>query len=237
MIAAALEHARKECPRESCGLIVVYRGKEVYKPCRNVAESTNGSFLIHFEDWARAEDFGEIVCIVHSHPNLPPEPSQADLVGCEESKLPWLIVNPRTGKHVRIEPKGYQAPLIGREFRWGTLDCFSLIRDYYLQELGIVIPNFNREQNFWKKGQDLYLKHCEEAGFRRIRIEDGWVNLQKHDVIVMCFGGGKIPNHGAVYLGDQRILHHCQGRLSSRDTWGGYWMHTAAYLLRHKTQC
>jgi proteasome lid subunit RPN8/RPN11 len=235
--AAALEHARKECPRESCGLVVVQNGQTVYWPCRNIAENSKAEhFHIHPVDYSAAEDAGSIVAIVHSHPDTPPIPSQADLVGCEESGLPWIIVNPRTGKHTRTEQTGFKAPLVGREFRWGLMDCFSLIRDYYLQELGIVIPNYHRDPNFWRKGQDLYLAHCEEGGFRRITPNDGWTNLKKHDVIVMCIGG-RIPNHGAVYLGDQTILHHCQGHLSSRDTWGGYWKHQAAYLMRHETQC
>jgi cell wall-associated NlpC family hydrolase len=42
-----------------------------------------------------------------------------------------------------------------------------------------------------------------------------------------------VPNHAAVYLGDGLILHHLQGRLSSRDVYGGYWQKVTTHALRH----
>jgi proteasome lid subunit RPN8/RPN11 len=42
-------------------------------------------FVIHPEDYVAADEQGEIVGVVHSHPELPPEPSQADRVACEAS--------------------------------------------------------------------------------------------------------------------------------------------------------
>ena len=42
-----------------------------------------------------------------------------------------------------------------------------------------------------------------------------------------------VPNHAAVYLGDGLILHHLQGRLSSRDVYGGYWQKITTHILRY----
>jgi cell wall-associated NlpC family hydrolase len=42
-----------------------------------------------------------------------------------------------------------------------------------------------------------------------------------------------VPNHASVYLGDGLILHHLQGRLSSRDVYGGYWQKVSTHALRH----
>jgi cell wall-associated NlpC family hydrolase len=44
-------------------------------------------------------------------------------------------------------------------------------------------------------------------------------------------------NHCAVYVGDQLILHHIQGRLSSRDVYGGYYQKNTGRVLRHSSRC
>lgn len=219
-------HAERDYPREACGLIVIHRGKQHYLPCRNIAEK-NEHFVLHPEDYAKAEDFGEVVMVVHSHPNIPAIPSQADLVGCESSGLPWLIVNWPTGAIHTFEPKGYKAPLIGRVFSHGVLDCYSLIRDYYTQELNISLPDFERADEWWVKGQNLYLEGFGKAGFERVD------EMQKHDVILMQVGS-PVPNHGAIFMGDGTILHHQMNRLSSRDVFGGFYRKATTHILRHK---
>ena len=38
------------------------------------------------------------------------------------------------------------------------------------------------------------------------------------------------------YMGDQQVLHHVQGRLSSRDLYGGYYGKSTACALRHESR-
>lgn len=220
------EHAARDYPRESCGIVVVVKGKHRYIPCRNIAES-DGQFIIHPEDFARAEDTGTLAMIVHSHPNIPPIPSQADMVMCETHGLPWLIVNWPTGAIHQFAPSGWKAPLIGRHYSYGVLDCMALVRDYYAQELKIEMPNPHREDKWWEKGQNLYLDNAEEWGFVQV------YEKQKHDVLLMQYGS-TVPNHLAVWLGDGTILHHQMGRLSSRDVFGGWYEKICTHVFRHK---
>jgi cell wall-associated NlpC family hydrolase len=126
-------------------------------------------------------------------------------------------------------PEGYTAPLLGRMWCHGVLDCYSLIRDWYRLERGIVLPDFTRSDEWWLKNQNLYVDNFRAAGFTRIVDEDA---LQPGDVLLMQIMA-PVPNHGAVYLGDGIILHHLHGRLSCREVWGGYYKKHTTHILRH----
>lgn len=225
---AVIEHAKNEYPRECCGLLVIYRGRETYIPCRNIGVGSD-NFVLHPEDYAAADQLGEIVAVIHSHVNLPPEPSQADRVACEASGLPWHIVSIPNETWSELYPEGYKAPLVGREWSHGVLDCYSLIRDWFQQERGITLPNFERHDDWWHRGENLYIDNFESVGFKRIDASE----LQPGDCFIMQVMS-PVPNHAAVYLGDDIILHHVQGRLSTRDVYGGYWRKCTTHVVRYE---
>lgn len=227
-LQAIRAHAAQEYPRESCGFIVVVRGKERYVPVRNIAEK-NEHFVMCPQEQADAEDIGEVLCVVHSHPNIPPVPSDADKVGIEKSGLPWLIVNWPTGAYQVHKPCGYVPPLYGRQFHHGVLDCYTFIQQYYKQELGIELLDFERADEWWLKGQNLYLEGFEKAGFQQVTGKP-----KKHDVLLMRVAS-QVPNHGAVYLGDGLIGQHIMNRLSSKDVYGGWFEKSTTHILRHRS--
>lgn len=225
---AAIQHATQELPREACGLVVIIKGRKRYWPAKNLAVGTD-QFILAPEDYAAADDAGDVVAIVHSHPNLPCAPSQADMVSCEASGLPWHIVSVPAGQWHYMEPTGYQAPLVGREWSHGVLDCYSLIRDWYAQERGLQLPDFARRDEWWLRGENLYLEHFSEAGFIQIDPAD----IEPGDGILMRVAS-PVTNHGAVYLGDNRIIHHVQNRLSCRDIYSDFWRDRTTHVLRHE---
>jgi proteasome lid subunit RPN8/RPN11 len=238
-IEAIRAHAEREYPRESCGLLAIVKGRERYMPCSNAAQGTE-HFVLPADEYAAAEEMGEIIAVVHSHPNVPAKPSQADLVSCESSGLPWHIVRvdlidgtPKAGELVTIEPSGYKAPLVGRQFSHGVLDCYQLIVDWYEQERGIALPQFSRADEWWNDGKsDLYTEGFPKAGFAK--LPDGGP-LEVGDVILMQIRARNgVPNHAGIYLGDGLMLHHLYGRLSSRDLYGGWYAESTRAVLRHR---
>ncbi|MDR3446013.1 C40 family peptidase [Dyella sp.] len=238
-LADAQRHALAEYPRESCGLVIIANGRERYVPCRNVAATPSDHFILSPQDYAVAEDLGEPVAIVHSHPDVPARPSEADMVACEASGLRWVIVSVMPGESgptladvCEFEPSGYEAPLVGRTFHHGVLDCWALCRDWYARERGIELPNPSRADDWWNDGaSNLYSDAAlVAAGFVQLT---GAGDLEEGDLILMQVRSQNlVPNHAGVYVGDSLMLHHMPGRLSSRDVLGGYWRECARSYWR-----
>ena len=88
VIHAAMQHARDEYPRESCGLVV----DGAYVPRMNTAEDPLEDFRISPQGYAAAARKGTVQGVIHSHPDKPDHPSRADMLGQIESGLAWGIV-------------------------------------------------------------------------------------------------------------------------------------------------
>ncbi|RKP43792.1 C40 family peptidase [Pararobbsia silviterrae] len=231
-VDAIRAHAESEYPKECCGLVVVARGRERYVPCRNAADTPEDHFVIPAEAFADAEDLGDVLAVVHSHPDTSSKPSQADRVACEASGLEWHIVAWPGGDIYSFAPSGYEAPLVGRRFSHGVLDCWTLVRDWYARERGVVLDDIERKDLWWNDGKsDLYRDNFAARG--GVVVPDG-EPLQVGDVILMEIRSRNgVPNHAAVFIGDGKILHHCYRQLSTRDVYGGYWAACTRMVLRY----
>ena len=229
----ALEHAKEDAPKESVGLVHIVKGRERYFRCKNQAEEPELHFCLDPSDYLKCEKQGEIIAVIHSHPTTNQNPSEADKVACERNKLPWFIVNPSTEKWSYYEPSGFTLPYVGRQWAHGIVDCYTLWKDWYKGELGIEMSEYNRQDDWWHKGENLYLDNFEKEGMREIKLED----IQYGDIILMNIES-PVPNHAAIYLGENIILHHVTNRLSSRDVykWGGYYHKMTAKVLRHESR-
>lgn len=220
----AEEHAKKHFPVESCGLVLIVNGKEKFWPCKNVSQYGH-NFIMDPEDYATGEDLGEVIAIWHSHCGLPPKPSEADLVSCERSGLEWYIYSTPMNSWYSFKPSGYKAPLIGRQYTYGVLDCYSLARDWYAEQ-GIILEDIERKEGWWHRGETMF-----EDNFRRLGFEET-TELEPGVGILMQIKS-PIINHSAIYLGDDLILHHAFNRLSSRDVYGGMYKKNTVKLVRY----
>lgn len=234
---ALLDHAQACMPAECCGLVFRVHGELGlrYAPASNLATEAGDRFVLDPQTWADCEDAGDIVAVVHSHPNESANPSDADGVGCEAWGLPWLIVGFPSGVMVQLDPSGWRAPLQGRRFHFGVLDCWQLVRDFFARELSIELPNFDRKDNFWQASEerparDLVHEHLAEAGFDLVNDEP-----RRGDVLLMRIRSVDIDNHLAVYLGDSRFLHVQPGRFSKVEIWGDAWRRRTLGIARHRS--
>ncbi len=107
--------------------------------------------------------------------------------------------------------------LTGRLFEHGVTDCYTLFRDAY-HLAGIEMPDFHREDDWWRNGQNLYLDNLEAAGLYQVPLSAA----QPGDVLLCCFGSS-VPNHAAIYCGDSELLHHIPEQLSKRERYTDKW--------------
>ena len=102
----AIAHAKEEAPNECCGLFLKTENGLEYFRCKNVAyEFEMGSFIIDPLDFADGEDRGEVLGVVHSHPQNVLEFSEEDVASCNAVQIPFYLVCPDLDKMIVIEPK------------------------------------------------------------------------------------------------------------------------------------
>lgn len=225
----ALAHAKEQDPKESCGLLIEVKGKEKYYPCKNLSNWSNQCFIIDPADYAKAEDTGKILAVIHSHPTTQPIASQADMISCEDTNLPWHIVNPKTEKWGYYEPSGYKPPLIGRHWVWGVTDCWALVRDWYKEKKGITLRDWERPITPEEFIADPMFERCAwRTGFRQLRPEE---KLENGDLLFMSILTTGL-NHVAIFI-DGDVLHHLADRISCKEPYNEWLLKCTGMRLRY----
>lgn len=117
-----LAHARQCAPAESCGYVVRTEQGERYFPCENLSAEPTMYFRISPEDYLNARNRGDIVALVHSHPDGKPCLSSADRTLQIQRRAGLVAGTVITGIHkFRCVPH-----LTGRQFEHGVTDCYTL---------------------------------------------------------------------------------------------------------------
>lgn len=193
-------------PREAVWLIT----KEGCYQAENIHEDPESFFAVAEIDTRRAMARG-LLAVVHSHPSNIAAPSASDMQGQINTAVPWGIVatdGVACSDAVWWGPGVDIQPLVGRGFRHGTADCYAIIKDYFLLEKGVGLPEFPRDWLWWEKGETHFVDGFPKAGFVRIdaseaRPGDVWLAQIKSDT----------PNHGGVLLEDELTLHQPGGKV------------------------
>ena len=224
-----LKHVRLNSTTEACGLVLATDDGLVYFPCRNAADDKATGFMIPAEDYAEAEELGDIVAVFHSHPGPDglPVPSTLDAGMINESGIPWLICATET-EQIGGPYLPTATSLEGRDFTLGSCDCYGLVMAWH-RTRGIQLPDFRRPYPWWEKGEELFTsENFAAAGF--VEKKD----LAVGDMVVFRIASN-VTNHCGVYAGDGQILHHLMNRKSGYDQLLGSFLEPRITgILRHE---
>lgn len=225
---AIVEHAKTEAPRECCGLVISFKGKPQYYPCKNIHPEYN-NFLLDPSDYIAAETKGDVLAVVHSHVQHLAKFSSFDIASINKGNVPWILYSLQDNKFVEKYPEVTIESFLGREYMYGVQDCFTLVQDWYKAELNMDI-NYPKSRDPLDPtlGAGLYALF-EEHGFVEIPLKE----LKYGDGVIMCNASSQ-PNHAGIYLGENVILHHPAGRLSCRTIFGGMWLKNTWKCVRPK---
>ncbi|ERK18622.1 Phage tail assembly protein [Pantoea sp. AS-PWVM4] len=230
IMSAIREHVAAEYPNEACGVIVQSGQSQEYIPCRNISETPKEHFTLSPDDFAEAENKGEVLMIIHSHPDVVQLiPSELDRIQCDHSGVEWGIMSWPEGDFCTISPRG-DRELAGRRWVLGHADCWTLVRDYFRQERSVILNNWSVDYEWWVDGKEnRYDDNWQAEGFTEVDVTD----MKPGDVIMMRVQA-PVTNHAAVYLGNNIMLHHAFGNLSARVPYGKYYRDRTVRIVRHK---
>ena len=209
------KYAQEQAPNEACGVFAIIEGKEIFWPCKNLAEGKFDFFMLDPDDWEECEDTGEVVGVIHSHPVGAATPSDTDRAACEHLGFPYYIYSIEHNHWECLEPFGWKTPsLIGRRFIWGKHDCWSVVSDWYLEVKKIKLMDWKRPKkikDFLNKPQ--FEEALPKGGFVKQPTNN---DVQVGDVLLFRSVTGNL-DHVAVYIGDMMILNHNIKALSCRE--------------------
>lgn len=186
----------------------------------NISPNPTQSFAIDNKEFIKHNPDA----ILHSHcyplgkplPHLQDlrTPSYSDFIGQRATNIPWGISSTEGEgvSEVLWFPVSRDAPLLKRPFVFYVSDCYTLIRDYYHQEMGIELNEYP-DIDWWSGGDGVpegaYTTNAEAFGFYEVPLAE----VKKGDVIIMTLQ--KEYDHGGVYTGNGKILQHREGKLSA----------------------
>jgi len=220
-------YCKSKVPEEACGLIVHNARGYEFVPCDNMAEDKEHNFSI--SDQIMLKHSRELVSIFHSHvENGTPAVTLADIKTCEAwGCLGSIVFLSSNDSNICSDLVFYgnnttYRNYIGRPYYYNVFDCFTLIRDFYYHDLGKSLDFVYSDYGWWEKAEhaeSLYLNEYKRLGFEEFDITKP---LQVGDILAMRLGRSKCINHGTIYIGNNKILHHLEGKLSCVESFGKY---------------
>jgi proteasome lid subunit RPN8/RPN11 len=197
---AAYQHAIEAYPKEAAGMVV----DGDYVRLDNLSTSPDHDVVLSDADLIRVAN-AEL--FFHSHPDAPACPSEQDMLYQEQLGIPFVVICLPVFDLFCWGDMLQRAPLLGRSFRHGINDCYSLVRDFY-DEYGIAqLPGKARGWGWWNKNQNLYVENFERANFVAIPPDEA---VRNGDLLLFKFTF-PVPMHAAIVIERDLLMHHMSG--------------------------
>lgn len=220
---------------EVCGLIYQSKLNTLnIKVCKNISEKPESHFIISPRDYLNVSLSNKIFGLFHSHINDNVDFSELDKLTAEQYNLYFVLYNLKYNIFKEYFPtKKYNNKYIGREFIIGKQDCFTLVKDYYNNELNIKLTDtIERNEEWYKRNKNIFFdfwnnnkEFLEIGGFNKIK---------KYDCLVIQYPKNPTPSHVILYLGNDLILHQQYNRKSTVELLNNNIIKQTKYILRHK---
>lgn len=195
-------------PEEACGVIT----EDDFIPMENTHETPLVAFRL--ESSTLLPYLGKIKGIAHSHCRdvRKPEvfdtrtPSLEDIENQKLAGVPYYIfaTEGQTVSTPLILPRVKNNILLGRPFIWFINDCYTLVQDYYLFNLGISLPDHKADRDYkeLKDFNNIFDSYVSEYDF----IESSNLKDLKNGDLFLLDNAGGINNHLGIYH-EGKILH------------------------------
>lgn len=224
------DYSKHLIPNEGCGLLIDVAEKYLtFFPCKNTSEEPTKHFLLDQRDYLKASKCGSVKALVHSQPHS--DFSELDKLNSAGHNIYSIVYCWLNDEFFCLDPRNLELnKYVGKEFCIGKSDCFSLIREYYKNELNIEIFDYPRKDGWYQENPKIIRQQYQTQGFIAIDIAD----IKKNDVIMFAFTSAE-PMHFALYLGGNQILHHERNLLSNIEFLSESYKKKIIMVVRHKT--
>ena len=223
----------EEQPSEACGFILEKNNYIYPKKTLNISKDKSNFFLIDPLEFLKNIKDNKILYIYHTHTNDNIDFSETDKKMSNLLNISLILYNIKYDVLKIYSPYTFSNKYIGRYFEYGKYDCFTLIKDFYQNEL-------NKKLIFSEK---LYALNLKELDLKKIILELYEMNslelinstaTNKYDIILLDYFRNNSPKHFGLYLGDDLILHHPAMGFSKIEEYNSIFKKQTHLVLRNK---
>lgn len=221
---------------EICGLLLRTPNGITQYPCQNRHNQPDKGFEISADEYAIADQMGEVIGVYHSHIANDRHFSVEDIKAADSENQLWVLYHVPTNRLEQYHPQ-HPPPYLGREFRYAYQNCYTLMRDFYYQEFEIELPRHYLSSGRSFLTEDVgFLANLPINGFDRV------VGTPRRGDIILTYNGCPYPNHVIVALCDRNGMHHQAGAMSATVRFDGLpdihsiWRHRSAKSWSNRSE-
>jgi proteasome lid subunit RPN8/RPN11 len=221
------KHAFENKGQECCGLILK-SGESIFTyKCKNISSNKMNHFELSPLDYLRAWDDGKNKIIGFYHSQINSKPSILDTIIYNNHKLPSFIYSFEVDDIIEVTNKHSKYnKYLGKEFEIGKQDCFSLIREFYLNEYEINITDLLRDDKWLEKNPNIAENIHKKEGFTKINFKD----IIEGNIVEFNYG------HFGIYLDGDLLLHHFRNKYSNIERLDEIWKKRITSCYKHESQ-